>query len=113
VVSGEGRLSMHCETRLWVQNLITVLALARSLYLNVATKHAVDAISRTLLIELVDTPIRVTEINPGMVSTEFSTIRFGGDKSKAAAVYKGLQPLVGQDIGEFRLPCQIPEQLRY
>lgn len=65
-----------------------------------ASKHAVDAISRTLLLELVDTPIRVSQINPGLVNTEFSTIRFGGDSSKADAVYKGLQPLVGQDVGE-------------
>ncbi|GAB5589660.1 hypothetical protein Unana1_04560 [Umbelopsis nana] len=65
-----------------------------------ASKHAVDAISRTLLLELVDTPIRVTQINPGLVNTEFSTIRFGGDSSKADAVYKGLQPLVGQDVAE-------------
>jgi len=65
-----------------------------------ASKHAVDAISRTLLLELVDTPIRVSQINPGLVNTEFSTIRFGGDSSKADAVYKGLQPLVGQDVAE-------------
>ncbi|CAO3693863.1 unnamed protein product [Umbelopsis ramanniana] len=65
-----------------------------------ASKHAVDAISRTLLLELVDTPLRVTQINPGMVNTEFSTVRFGGDSAKADAVYKGLQPLVGEDIAE-------------
>ncbi|KAG2181127.1 hypothetical protein INT43_008709 [Umbelopsis isabellina] len=65
-----------------------------------ASKHAVDAISRTLLLELVDTPIRVSQICPGLVNTEFSTIRFGGDTSKADAVYKGLQPLVGQDVAE-------------
>lgn len=67
-----------------------------------ASKHAVDAISRTLLLELVDTPLRVTQINPGMVNTEFSTVRFGGDSAKADAVYKGLQPLVGEDIGKRR-----------
>ncbi|CAG8640444.1 39415_t:CDS:10 [Gigaspora margarita] len=63
-----------------------------------ASKHAVNAISRTLLNELVDTPIRVTEINPGMVETEFSVIRFGGDKSRADKVYDGLTPLTGEDI---------------
>ncbi|CAI2193454.1 13019_t:CDS:10, partial [Funneliformis geosporum] len=55
-----------------------------------ASKHAVDAISRTLLLELVDTPIRVTQINPGMVETEFSIVRFGGDKTKADKIYEGL-----------------------
>ncbi|KAF0521021.1 NADP-binding protein [Gigaspora margarita] len=65
-----------------------------------ASKHAVNAISRTLLNELVDTPIRVTEINPGMVETEFSVIRFGGDKSRADKVYDGLTPLTGEDIAE-------------
>lgn len=65
-----------------------------------ASKHAVDAISRTLLLELVDTPIRVTQINPGMVETEFSVIRFGGDKTRADKVYEGLQPLTGEDIAE-------------
>ncbi len=44
-----------------------------------ATKHAVDALTRTLRIELVDTNINVTSIDPGMVETEFSVVRFGGD----------------------------------
>ncbi|CAG8660141.1 9001_t:CDS:2 [Ambispora leptoticha] len=65
-----------------------------------ASKHAVNAISRTLLLELVDTPIRVTEINPGMVETEFSIVRFKGDKEKAGKVYQGFNPLTGEDIAE-------------
>ncbi|KAI8059066.1 uncharacterized protein B0P05DRAFT_558947 [Gilbertella persicaria] len=64
------------------------------------TKHAVDAITRSLLFELMDTPIRVSQICPGMVNTEFSTVRFHGDKQKADNVYKGVEPLVGQDIAE-------------
>ncbi|KAL0080291.1 hypothetical protein J3Q64DRAFT_1242784 [Phycomyces blakesleeanus] len=65
-----------------------------------ASKHAVEAITRALLHELIDTPIRVSLICPGMVNTEFSTVRFGGDKQKADGVYKGIQPLVGRDIAE-------------
>ncbi|KAI9018718.1 hypothetical protein CLU79DRAFT_836995 [Phycomyces nitens] len=65
-----------------------------------SSKHAVEAITRALLHELIDTPIRVSLICPGMVNTEFSTVRFGGDKQKADGVYKGVQPLVGQDIAE-------------
>jgi NADP-dependent 3-hydroxy acid dehydrogenase YdfG len=65
-----------------------------------ATKHAVRAISRTLRIELNGEPIRVTEIDPGMVETEFSLVRFRGDQGAAASVYKGLKPLSGDDVAD-------------
>lgn len=65
-----------------------------------ASKHAVRAISRTLRIELNGEPIRITEIAPGMVETEFSVVRFKGDQKTADDVYKGLRPLTGEDIAE-------------
>ena len=65
-----------------------------------ATKHAVHALSNALRIDLVDTPIRVSEISPGLVETEFSIVRFHGDKEKADNVYKGLEPLHPEDIAE-------------
>ena len=75
-----------------------------------ATKHAVDALTRTLRLELVETPIRVTSIDPGillinkigLVETEFSMVRFGGDLDKAKSVYQGIQPLVADDIAEVK-----------
>lgn len=65
-----------------------------------ASKHAVRAITRTLRLELMGEPIRVTEIEPGMVETEFSLVRFKGDRERAATVYKGMQPLTGADIAD-------------
>ena len=65
-----------------------------------SVKHAVRAISRTLRLELLGKPVRVTEINPGLVETEFSEVRFKGDQERAGAVYRGLQPLTGDDIAD-------------
>ena len=65
-----------------------------------ATKAAVKALSDGLRIDLVDTPLRVTNIKPGMVETNFSVVRFRGDKVKADNFYKGIKPLTGADIAE-------------
>jgi 3-hydroxy acid dehydrogenase / malonic semialdehyde reductase len=65
-----------------------------------ASKHAVDAITKGLRMDLVDTPLRVSTIDPGLVETEFSIVRFHGDESKAAPVYKGLKPLTPEDVAE-------------
>lgn len=63
-----------------------------------ASKHAVDAITRALRIELLPYHIRVGSISPGMVETEFSLVRFKGDIEKAARVYAGIKPLTAEDI---------------
>nr|GAT58702.1 short-chain dehydrogenase/reductase family protein [Mycena chlorophos] len=65
-----------------------------------ATKHAVNAFTASMMRELINTPIRVTEIQPGMVETEFSLVRFKGDAAAAKAVYAGIEPLTGEDIAE-------------
>ena len=65
-----------------------------------ATKAAERAISDGIRLDLIGTPIRVTSIDPGMVETEFSQVRFRGDESKAAKVYENITPLTAADIAE-------------
>ncbi|MEV0049751.1 SDR family oxidoreductase [Saccharopolyspora shandongensis] len=65
-----------------------------------SAKHAQGALHRTLRGELLGEPVRFTEIAPGAVETEFSEVRFGGDKDRAAAVYRGITPLVADDIAD-------------
>jgi NADP-dependent 3-hydroxy acid dehydrogenase YdfG len=65
-----------------------------------ATKHAVDAITRGLRMDLLGTGVRVTTVDPGMVETEFSVMRFGGDEARAKAVYADMTPLTGDDIAD-------------
>ena len=78
-----------------------------------ATKAAVKALTDGLRIDLVDTPIRVTLIKPGLVETNFSVIRFRGDKSKADNVYKGIHPLNGDDIARTVLfAAQVPDYMQ-
>ena len=67
----------------------------------VAAKHAVAALRETLRLEIADRAVRVSEVAPGMVATqEFSTVRFGGDEAKAAAVYEGVEALTAGDIAD-------------
>lgn len=74
----------------------------KEVYLNgnvyCATKHAVDAISKSMRIDLLQHGIKVTQICPGAAETEFSEVRFHGDKEKAKSVYKGYQPMTAEDI---------------
>ncbi len=65
-----------------------------------AAKHAVRAISQTMRLEWLGKPLRVTEVNPGLVETEFSLVRFGGDAQRAAGVYAGMRPLHADDVAD-------------
>lgn len=65
-----------------------------------ATKHAVDALSKSMRIDLLPYGIKVTGIHPGMVETEFSLVRFKGDEERAKTVYSNLTPLYAEDIAE-------------
>ncbi|MBW3561676.1 MAG: SDR family NAD(P)-dependent oxidoreductase [Actinobacteria bacterium] len=65
-----------------------------------AAKFAIRGVMQVLRLELLGEPVRVTEIAPGMVETEFSTVRFGGDEERAAQVYEGMTPLTAEDIAD-------------
>ncbi|MCC7298403.1 MAG: SDR family NAD(P)-dependent oxidoreductase [Bacteroidia bacterium] len=65
-----------------------------------STKHAVDALNRSMRLELSESGIRVTAVNPGAVETEFSIVRFHGDTERAKQVYKGFENLIANDIAD-------------
>jgi len=65
-----------------------------------ASKHAAHALTRTLRLELLGQPVRVTEILPGLAETEFALVRFDGDRERAKKVYEGMTPLEAADIAE-------------
>ena len=70
-----------------------------------ASKHAVDALSQGLRMDLVPYGVKVTQICPGAVETEFSVVRFKGDQTRADAVYKGYESLTGDDIADAIFYC--------
>jgi 3-hydroxy acid dehydrogenase / malonic semialdehyde reductase len=70
-----------------------------------ATKHAVAGLNRALAIDLLGTGVRASSVDPGLVETEFSNVRFHGDEARAEAVYEGLEPLTGEDVAEAVLFC--------
>lgn len=77
-----------------------------------ASKHAVDALTKGMRIDLLPHGIKVTQIAPGAANTEFATVRFHGDKDKANNVYKGYQPMVAADIAELiYYSTTLPEHL--
>jgi len=65
-----------------------------------AAKHGLRALTDTLRLELLGQPVRVTEVAPGLVETEFSRVRFDGDEERAAAVYRGMTPLTAEDVAD-------------
>lgn len=77
-----------------------------------ATKHAVDALSQSMRIELLPFGIKVTAINPGACETEFSVVRYHGDQEKADKVYEGFDPLTPEDVADTILYCaQLPKHV--
>ena len=78
-----------------------------------ATKAAVKALSDGLRIDVANTAIRVTNLKPGLVETNFSNIRFHGDNDRAANVYKGIKPLTGDDIADVAVyAANVPEHVQ-
>ena len=77
-----------------------------------ASKHAVDALSKAMRVDLLKHGIKVTNIAPGMAETEFSIVRFKGDNEKADAVYRGVRALTAGDIADVIFFCStLPEHV--
>jgi 3-hydroxy acid dehydrogenase / malonic semialdehyde reductase len=70
-----------------------------------ASKFAVDAITKSLRMDLVDTPLRVSTVDPGMVKTNFSVVRFHGDTARAEKVYENIEALTGDDVAQAVVFC--------
>jgi len=70
-----------------------------------ATKFAVNALSRSIRLDVIDKGIKVSSVDPGLVETEFSIVRFSGDEERAKNVYNGIEPLIAKDIAEAVLFC--------
>ena len=70
-----------------------------------ATKYAVKALTQSIRLDVLDAGIKVSSVDPGMVETEFSLVRFSGDEKKAKNVYKGIKPLEAKDVAEAVLFC--------
>jgi len=75
-----------------------------------ATKFAVKALSQSMRLDLLDKAIKVSSVDPGMVETEFSEVRFRGDKERAKKVYTGINPLMASDVAEAVLFCATRQQ---
>jgi 3-hydroxy acid dehydrogenase/malonic semialdehyde reductase len=77
-----------------------------------ASKFAVEALSRSMRIDLLQHKIKVTAIHPGAAETEFSLVRFKGDENKAKAIYDGFTPLYANDIADIAFYCAtLPENV--
>jgi serine 3-dehydrogenase len=70
-----------------------------------ATKHAVDAVTKGLRMDLVDTPVRVSTVDPGIVETDFSLVRFHGDAERARKVYETIESLTADDVADAVVYC--------
>jgi hypothetical protein len=98
---------MVAENSGYIFNISSIAGKEEYEYGNVycASKHAVDSLSRSMRIDLLKHNIKVTNIAPGMVDTEFSLVRFKGDRERARNVYKGIDAMTGEDIAEAIFYC--------